>query len=110
MMRDEMVLQLLERVLRRVGVLQQAEIGLGNRAPLRHGLEIEDLVPVLAAVQDHFDLLRQLVGLHQRENLEELIARPEAAGKNHQRFREVSEPELSHEKIMKFELQAVGYE
>src|SRR5205807_109307 len=56
----------------------------------------------------HLNLLGQLVGLHQRQNLEQLVARPEAAGKDHERLGEVREPELAHEEIMELEVQTLG--
>ena len=72
------------------------------------GLKSRTCVPVLAAVEDDADLLRQLVGLHEREDLEQLVARAEAAGKDHERLRQVREPELPHEEVVELEVQAVG--
>ena len=93
---------------RRVGVGQQVEILLGDRAPFGHRRKIQDLIPVFAAVQDDREFLRQLVGLRERQNFEELVARPEPARKNHHRRRQVREPELPHEEVMEFEVQTVG--
>ena len=87
MVRDQMIAQVLERVGGRVGVMKQLEILFGNGAPLGHRLEIQHLIPVLAAVQHDADLLRQLVGLHQREDLEQLVERAEAARKDDERLR-----------------------
>ena len=53
-------------------------------------------------------MLRQFVRLHEREDLEQLVARAEAARKNHERLRQVREPELPHEEVMELEMQAVG--
>src|SRR5215471_2717042 len=88
MMRDQMRPQPLECVGRRVDVLQQFEVLVGDRTPLRHRPEVEHLVPVLAAIENDADLLRQLVGLHQREDFEQLVACAEAARKDHQRLRQ----------------------
>src|SRR5204863_7007874 len=61
-----------------------------------------------AAVENDADFLRQLVGLDEREDFEELVARAEAAGKDHQRLREIREPELAHEEIVELELEPFG--
>ena len=42
-------------------------------------VKIEDAVPVFRTVQDHLNLLGQLLGLHQRENLEHLVERAETS-------------------------------
>src|SRR5215510_14732213 len=71
----KMRLQLSERLVGRVGPMKQLFVLFGNRAPLCHRLEVDHLLPVLASVQDDRNLLRQLVGLRKRQNLEELVAR-----------------------------------
>src|SRR6185503_5547394 len=58
--------------------------------------------------EDYADLLRQLVGLYERQHLEQLVERAEAAGKNHQRLRQVGEPELAHEEVVELEVQPLG--
>jgi len=70
-------------------------------------LEIYDFLPELRAVQDDHDLLRQLLGLHQRQDLEKLVHRSESARKDHQRLRQISEPELAHEEVMELEIQFI---
>ena len=50
-------------------------------------------------------LLRQLARLRQREDLEHLVERAEAAGKNDQRLGQVREPELPHEEVVELEVQ-----
>src|SRR5665213_3866824 len=110
MMLFKMTAQLAERLIRRVGVMEQVFVFLGNRAPLGHRVEVDSLLPVLAAVQNDGDLLRQLVCLRERQDLEHLVQRAEPAGKNHERLREICEPELAHEKIMELEVQTVGDE
>src|SRR6516165_6081761 len=99
-LRDEVIAQLLERVARRLGIMQQIEVLFRDRAPFGHRLESQHLIPVLPAVENHANLLGELVGLDKRQNLEQLVARPEAARENDQRLREVGEPELSHEEIV----------
>ena len=105
MVRDEVRAEAVERVGGRVGVVHQLKILFRDGSPFGHRLEVENAIPVLAAVEDHFDGLRQLVGLHERQHLEQLVARAEAAWKNHERFREVREPELAHEEVVKLEMQ-----
>src|SRR5689334_14140281 len=99
MMLHQMCLEPLERILRRIAVVHELAILLGYRAPLGHRLEIEHLIPEVSSVKDHFDFLRELVGLSQREDLEELVARAEAAREDHERLREIREPEFPHEEI-----------
>src|SRR4029453_16344139 len=70
--------------------------------------EIEHGGPGLGAVQHHVDFLRQLVGLRQRENLEQLVAGSKSAGKNHECFGKVRKPELAHEEVVELEVQTFG--
>ena len=60
---------------------------------------------VLGAVEDDLDLLGELFRLHQRQDLEHLVERPEAARKDHQRLCQIREPELPHEEIVELEVQ-----
>src|SRR3989338_10673330 len=106
MVRDEVVAQLLERLGRCVRTLQEIDILIRNRAPFGHRLERQHLIPEVTAVQDDGDLLRELVGLREREDLEELVARAEPPGKNDERLRQVREPELPHEEVVELELKA----
>ena len=85
--------------------LEQVKVLGSNRAGIDEGLEVHDAMPVFAAIDDNENLLGEFIGLRQREDFEELVDGAEAAGKNHQRFGEVSEPEFSHEEIMKFEVE-----
>src|SRR5947209_5274644 len=77
-----------------------------DRAPLRHRLEVDHLLPVLAPVENDGDLLRELVRLRKRQNLEQLVARAETAREYHQRFGQIREPELPHEEVVELEMQA----
>src|SRR5579863_1032122 len=94
-----------ESIFRRVDNLQQVEIGLGYSAGVDKGLEVEDAIPVLAAVDHHQNLLGQFVGLSERENLEQLVHGAEASRENHQTFCQVGKPELPHKEIVKLEVQ-----
>src|SRR5690606_2719687 len=51
--RDQMVAQQPERVGGSIGATQQSQILFGDGAPLGKWFEIEDLVPVLAAIEQH---------------------------------------------------------
>ena len=51
------------------------------------------------------DLLGQLLGLRQRQHFHQLVHGAEAARKNHQRLRQVGEPELAHEEVVELEAQ-----
>src|ERR1035438_9305915 len=62
-------------------------------------------MPVFAAVDDDEDFLGKFVGLREGENFEEFVDGAEAAGKNHQRFGEIGEPELAHEEIVELEVE-----
>ena len=62
----------------------------------------------LGAVEDDLDLLVELLRLHQRENLEHLVERAEAAWKNDERLRHVRKPELPHEEVVELKMEAVG--
>src|SRR5262245_15084436 len=99
MVRDEVRPQAFDGGIGGVRVLQQLEILVRDRAPFGHRLEVQHLLPVARAVEDDPDLLRQLVGLDERQQLEQLVARAEAARKDHERLRQVCEPELAHEEI-----------
>src|SRR5208337_1799215 len=69
------------------------------------GFEIDDLLPVLAAIHDDDNFLRQLLRLGEGDNLKEFVERTETSGKNHQPFGQVREPELAHEKVMELEVE-----
>src|SRR4029077_10127726 len=85
--------------------LEQVQILGRDRAGVDEGLEVNDAVPVFAAVDDDENFLGQLVGLGQGEDFEEFVDGAEAAGENHQSFGEIGEPELAHEEIVKLEVE-----
>src|SRR5262245_28969221 len=86
---DQVAPEKLERFGGPVRVVHQGEILFGDRTPFDHRAEIKHLVPVLAAVQDDADLLRELVGLREGQQLEQLVARSKTAWKDDERLREV---------------------
>src|SRR5688572_12120198 len=105
-----MLLEQLECLLRAVSPLHQTEIDARDRAPVLERLELQDLIPILRPVKNDLDLLGKLLGLHQGENLEELVERTEAARKNDQRLGQIRKPEFAHEEVMELEMQSVGDE
>ena len=72
-------------------------------------VEVDDLVPVGRPVEKYRDPARQLLRLCERQDLEELVHRAEAARKDDERAREVREPQLAHEEVAKLERQSVGH-
>ena len=103
-----MHLEQLECRFRRIRARQKVDVLFRNRTPLDQRLHAQNRVPVFAAVEKNLNLLGELLGLHQRENLEHLVERSEAAGENHECLCQVRKPELAHEEIVKLEVQAVG--
>src|SRR6185295_4616304 len=57
------------------------------------------------SVNDDQDLLGQLLCLREGKNLEKLVHGSKAARKNHQSLCQVREPELTHEEVVKLEIQ-----
>ena len=94
-----------EGVLGSVDELEQAEVFGSDGASVDEGLEVHDAMPVFTAVDDDQNFLGELVGLREGEDFEEFVDRAEAAGKNHQRFGEIGEPEFAHEEIVEFEVE-----
>lgn len=84
---------------------EQLEILRGDGACIHEGVEVDDAIPVFAAIDDDQDLLGQLVGLGERENFEEFVHRAEAAGENDESLGQISEPEFAHEEVVKLEIQ-----
>ena len=99
------VAQELKGVLGVVDDLELVEVFRGNSAGVDEGLEVEDAVPVFAAVDDDQNFLGQLVGLREREDLEEFVHGAEAAGENDERLGKIGEPELPHEEVVKLKIQ-----
>ena len=105
-MRHQPLLQQAERGGGIVGEPEQFEIFATDGAVPHQRLEVDDLLPVLRSVEQYRDRAIQLLRLLQGQYLHHLVERAEAAGKNHQRARQMGEPQLAHEKIVKLERQA----
>src|SRR5580704_1670139 len=88
-----------------VDELEQVQVFGGDGASVYEGLEVHDAVPVFAAVDYYENFLGQFIGLREGEDFEEFVDGAEAAGKNHQRFGEVGEPEFTHEEIVELEVE-----
>ena len=61
--------------------LEQIEVFGRDHARIDHGFEIDDLLPVLAAVDDDDNLLGQFLGLGEGEDFKKFVERAESAGK-----------------------------
>jgi len=85
--------------------LEEVEILRGDGAGVDEGLEVHDAMPVFAAVNDDENFLGEFISLGKGEDFEKFVDRAEAAGKNHQRFGKIREPEFAHEEIMEFEVE-----
>jgi hypothetical protein len=94
-----------ESVFGGIDELEQVQVFGSDCAGVDEGLEVHDAVPVFAAVDYDENLFGQLVGLSEGEDFEEFVDGAEAAGKNHQRFGEIGEPELAHEEIVELEVE-----
>jgi hypothetical protein len=97
--------QHLEGLLGRVGKLEELDVLGRDGAGIHQHVEVEDLLPILRAVDDDGDLLGQLLGLGQGEDLEHLVEGAEAAGKDHQRLGQVGKPQLAHEEVVELEVE-----
>src|SRR6266478_9342131 len=97
--------QELQTLLWRIGHLEQFEVWWRDHAGVDHGVEIDDFLPVRAAIDDNDNLLSQLLSLSKGEDFKKFVERAEASGKDHQRFGQIREPELTHEKVMELEVE-----
>src|SRR5664279_4813245 len=100
--------QELERLLGSVRPVDQVKVLGGNRSGIHQGLEVDDLVPVLPAINHHSDVLGELLGLRQRQQFEHFVEGPEASGKHHQRFGQIGKPQLAHKEVVELEVQVRG--
>ena len=94
----------LERFLGIVGDFEQV-IGMLDHITDVTKAEIDDLVPVFAAVDDDENLLRQFLGLRESQDLEQFVHGAEAAGEDNESFGQIREPELAHEEVVKLEVE-----
>ena len=74
-----------------------------DHAVANERLEVDHLVPVRRPVEHDRNAPLDLLGLHQRQDLGELVERAEAAGKHDERAGEMREPELAHEEVVELE-------
>src|SRR5581483_1181960 len=89
----------------RVHDLYQVQVLGRDGARIHKRLKVDDLVPILAAVNQYQNLLGQLLGLSKGQDFEQFIHGSKAAREDHQGLGEVREPEFTHEEIMKLEVQ-----
>src|SRR5882724_1379880 len=101
----EVLFQKLEAFFGRVHHLEQVKILRRDDSRIRHGLEVDDFVPILTAINDDEDFLGQFLGLRERHDFEQFVHGAEATRKNHQRLSQVREPELPHEKVVELEVE-----
>src|SRR2546429_8718949 len=99
------IFQELQAFLWRIGHLEQFEVWWRDHAGIDHGVEIDDFLPVRAAIDDNDNLLSQLLSLGKGEDFKKFVERDEASGKDHQRFGQIREQELTHEKVMELEVE-----
>src|SRR6185437_4906278 len=101
----EAVAKEFEALFRGVDEAEEVHVAGRDDAGVRHGLEIENAVPVFASVDGDENFLGQLLRLRQREDFKKLVEGAEATGEDYQTFREIGEPEFAHEEIVKLKIQ-----
>src|SRR5262249_41732918 len=89
----------------RVGSVEESDVAGADGAIFRQRVEVQHLVPVARAEEHDGHAFLHLARLPQGEHLEELVEGAEAAGEQHDRLREIYEPELAHEKIVEMKVQ-----
>src|ERR1700678_585928 len=85
--------------------MKKLQIGCRDGSIPHQRFEIHDFLPETRAIENDRDLFCQLLRLHERKNFEKLVDRSESAGEDHQRLRQIREPELAHEEIVEFEVE-----
>src|SRR5665811_2041785 len=96
---------MLKRFLGRVGPVKQLQVLGGDGTRVHQRLEIDYPVPVVLAIDHDANALGQLLGLHQGQQLEQLVEGAKPSRKNDQRLRQVGEPQLAHEEVVELEVQ-----
>src|ERR1700689_1190801 len=81
---------------------------LADGSSAHHGLPIQHLIPIFAAVDQNEIVLGKFSGLHEREHFPKLVHGAESAGKNDERFGDLRKPKFSHEKIMEIKTELVA--
>ena len=66
-------------------------------------LEVDHFFPERRTVEEHGNRAVELVSLRQRQDLEQLVERAEAARERDQGARQVREPQLAHEEVVELE-------
>src|ERR1700692_3111932 len=97
--------QELQTFLWRVRHLEQFEVWRRDHAGVDHSVEIDDFLPVRAAIDDNDNFLGQFLSLGKGEDFKKFVERAEAPGKDYERFGQIREPELTHEKVMELEVE-----
>src|SRR5262245_53317701 len=101
--RTELPLKSLERLARVVDEPEQPQVLRRDRAVSNQRVEVHDLLPVVRPVQEDDDRPIELVGLRERQDLEQLVQSAESAREGNHGAREVCEPKLPHEEVMELE-------
>src|SRR5215472_11794487 len=99
----ELSRQILKSVIDRIRLVKDLQIFGADSTPTDESIEVDHIIPVLAAEKHNRHNLPWLGCLNQRHYFEELVHRSEAARKDHQRFGKIDEPEFTHEEIVKIE-------
>ena len=102
--------EVIEGLVDRITEMQEIDIRGRNGPPAGHGIEVENLLPVVGAEDDDGEGFGDLSGLNEGEDLHEFVERSEAAREDDQGLGEVNEPEFPHEEIMEFEVEFSGDE
>src|SRR5277367_1294414 len=88
-----------------VGNLEELAVARRDGALVNKNIHVQNLVPVGRTVEKNGHFLGELVGLREGKGLEHLVESTEAAGKNDKRLGQVGKPVLTHEKVVKLEVE-----
>ena len=94
----------LPRLLRRLGIIDQIKMLVGNHAFVGKELEVDDRVPILPPEQDDWKFLHALC-LSQRQRVEQFIERAESPGKDNECFGSQQEVHLAQREVMELKAQ-----
>src|SRR5580704_15174830 len=83
-----------------IGDVEELAVAGRDSSFINKNIEIQDLVPVGGSVENDGHLLGQLAGLGESEDLEHFVEGSKAAREDDERFRQIGEPVLTHEKVM----------
>src|SRR6266851_5085419 len=79
----------------RIGTVEQIEIAAADHAVFDERAKIDDLLPVSRAEQHDRHAFLHLASLHQRQDLEQFVKRPETTWEQHYRLGEIDKPEFA---------------